>query len=340
MGRVYTPEIVERGYVPEPGAHAKAGKHILEVFEAGFAADDRYPIASAMVYGSTTLGAATRRSDLDLLINYWSSDTEHEQAAFDIIRSVTRGAQDRYHVYIEPTILQQTALDSPLENNVDTLFRGHLADICSKQPEWCFNDPAGLIESYSLSDPQAIKINTQAGLKFLAIAYTSGKLRQLARGLSSPSDDPNYEMLQRALEVPASIGRKMVALASVNDSGSDLANRNNSFKAFVELSSRLDPKYQTLLPLDGEAMRNDLIALKTADDTYSALLESTLEGSTSIGEYRDWITERYRPICRLAYRIACDWHQVARGSTLVHIDHKDAAEYLTPQIFEFYNLYY
>jgi predicted nucleotidyltransferase len=137
MSRVFSPEAIGLGQVPEPGAHTKAAQFLL-----GSLFDTTIPgIDSGLVYGSTTFGADSApnsRSDVDILISY---DAVHANTALPRIKGVLHEAEQIYKTPVEAIVLPNTALGSLDQYGIDSLMLRHLLHTQRERPEWQRGSP-------------------------------------------------------------------------------------------------------------------------------------------------------------------------------------------------------
>jgi hypothetical protein len=316
MGKVFTVNEIANGDIPEVGAHYEAGQHFLgELFDhtpprnengRGYFHPRYHAVDSVMVYGSTALGLANVRSDLDVLVNFCESRSLHEQPVdecFSIIGSLIRTTQDKYKVPVQANILPHMWLWNPLKHNVDILFAQHLVRVQNMDdPQWSFGFPAdGLVHNRDTNN------RTPDRIRAFAIRYTAAKARQMAKALTLYTE-VDHHTLQRALELPSALGRKIVALADATkpelaQAFEEVDGRDASFQGFVLAAASVE--WHRDYGRDTSLL--DMLSLKQKDEEYSELLDSTISGSTTLEDYQTWLEDQYRPTLQLAYRIAHDW---------------------------------
>lgn len=338
MGRVFSTEELQNGNFPEPGAHSAAGKYLLDQFfyivepegqEDMPVVVDRNndsidpKIASAMVYGSTVLGTSNTRSDLDVLVNFYDyHSVKSNDEVFTYIKSVFTDTEARFNVPVEANVLPHMALWSPLEHNVDPLFARHLIDIQEQNGlEWSFNFPVdGLTTSASSRiltpednpDISQDELNKNERLaRALAIRYASGKALQMVRALTGTDKEVHPKTMQRALELPAALGRKVVALSKFE--------KNNELQVFRNSDSRQDSFDGFIDAIHGmnvpnkECLAEDITNLQSKDKEYGHLVDSVIDGSSSPSEHEAWLQAEYETVLQSAYRIGQDWTEVMRN---------------------------
>ncbi|HEX5448275.1 MAG TPA: nucleotidyltransferase domain-containing protein [Candidatus Saccharimonadales bacterium] len=313
MGRVFSPEQIRDDHIPEPGAHTRAGRFVLETLfeppglwlpiddasrQLNYDVDRKIrSIESGMVYGSTALGTANLRSDLDVLITYYHS---HPQA-LATLRETFEQAEDQFKVPVEHHIVPVTALSNPLTHTIDPLFATHLRDVQRQEnPRWSYNWP---MHGY-----HGITINEQQ-VRALAIRYCGTKRRQFINGLVDYRDSSNYAIMQRALELPAAIGRKVLAATDGPEAVDQSLLQNKS----EILGMLLDRYNSSRIEWMGEPDKA-LADLAELDYEYSDLLISTIGGETSLDEYSKWLESHYLKALDLAIHVASSWIDILQHS--------------------------
>lgn len=307
MGVIFSPENVRDGAIPKPGAHDLAGQFILRALHEGINEKDpsflygtdayrpflEHSIDGAMIYGSTALGYATIRSDVDVFVAFNDYAPEN---ALPHINDVISHAEAKYDVPVETNVLGRNAMGSPLRHNIDPYFAEHLNTI-QENEEWSWGWPVQGLRTRELSKPIVQK---------LALRYISTKARQYVRAFNAYRGQPDLAAMQRALELPSAIGRKAIPAFSVGDGmGIDAGNKRNlaeaTFQQFTALTAErmglfADPagpeEFEKLYQLDGE---------------YDALLAATLGGNTSISEYEEWIKNHYQAALMRAFKVSSAW---------------------------------
>lgn len=308
MGKVYSPEQISSGNIPEAGAHEAAGQYALkELFPLTVPAEtsplprlfdpDGPGVQSAMVYGSTAYGTAGIRSDLDILVFY---DESQAHRALKHISSVFKQTEERFKVSVEANKLPVGAIYDDLEHGLDPLFAEHLLEIHDTfNGQWCRNNPTGGIERI------AERAGNPAGVTALAHRYVSGRRNYFAS--TDLEGGVDYAVFQRALELPSAVGRKVVA-ATMGDEDEplDLSNRPAMNDRALEALMAHMPKY------DEEMVRNHESLYET-DQKYSDLLANVIDGKNSIKDYTSWIEEKYLESIGMAYDLSQAWVDILRA---------------------------
>ncbi|GEM_PF-2396439 len=294
MGKIFSPETVEKNDVPEPGAHRAAGRFILDKFRNDALS---YSIGGVMVYGSTALGTANIRSDVDVLFTYYPSHSK----GLDEIRDVFLEAENDYRVPVEPNPQSVGALFDPLQHTIDPAFAAHLYHV-QDNPEWSYNFPAtGLYMSHE--DRQL-----QERLRPSALRFSAGKRRLFAKSIVNYRGETECNAFQRALELPNAIGRKVLSFeAKIDDS--------ISAEISSDKNGTIDKTHRRMLELDAawSIVANApkaYMQLAELDEEYTSLLENTLNHTVSIASYKQWLQENYMPALKMAHDASDFWVQV------------------------------
>lgn len=320
MGRIFTAEAVAHHHIPEPGAHQEAGRFILDQLfeprdewtnEEKFAfIIDGNGVESGLVYGSTALGSAGLRSDVDILLNYHAS---YANTVFPLIRDLFETAERTYNVPVEANVLPVGALYSPLEHSIDPLFAQHLLTVqYLEEPRWSYNWPVDAIQFTPLGEDLE-------QLRAIAIRYASGKSRQFTRALINFRGEADLLVMQRALELPGAIGRKVIAATQEHgDEDLDLGDKHVLSDVTLERLTQLSQGWFTQATLYHQYLFN-------LDKTYNQILQSAIEGDTAVEDYTEWIQENYLHACKMAQEVAYAWSQIIGRRLDIPLDGLDAA---------------
>jgi predicted nucleotidyltransferase len=306
MGRVYSPEQIKNGQIPEQGAHEAAGQHALKelfpcVVPAEIPDSDRLfeindpGVQAAMVYGSTAYGTSSIRSDLDLLVFYANSQPH---SASRHITNVLKETEQMFHVSVEANILPTDAIFDDLEHGLDPLFAQHLLEIHDTyNGRWCRNNPTDGLERI------AEKAKDPLALTSLAQKYASGRRNYFI----SAAGELDYSVFQRALELPSAIGRKVVAATMrESDEPLDLSSRPT-------MNQRAILALETNLPNYDPATVQKHINLYELDRQYTNLLNDTLENQGDLDTYQKWIENNFTPAVEMAYDVSNAWVGILRS---------------------------
>jgi len=281
MGQIFSAEKVSRGEIPEAGAHAAAGRFILDrLFERKLCVVDEshpsyYGIDAAMIYGSTAMGRAAVRSDLDVLAIYaYPKDLPY-------FRNILIETEDLFHVPIEPQLYRSGALSTPSRHSIDPLYAQHLLEVQEmSDPMWSVNWPVDGLRNIA---------NQELGedyLRRLATGYAGGKARQLTRASLNYRGEVDTHDMQRALELPSAIGRKILPIYVEPEEMPDVVDKAEMIKKVrqvtleqvIDGNERVLPYFDRLLVLDRE---------------YDELLAQVTKSQITIGQYEQWLQDHY-----------------------------------------------
>lgn len=309
MGKIYSPEEVASGWIPEIGSHEQAARFIMdELIKPELINDivlaDGYvstPYAeSGMVYGSVAMGAANRRSDLDVLLNYHDNEAG---LVLPRIASVLQSAEEQFKVHPEANIYPVGVLGDPRQHTIDALFAEHLIAIQAQdEPRWSYNWP---VDSLIVSDYR-VDFEDKDRIRAIALRYVSAKATQFARAIVGYRDKPDYRVLQRALELPTALGRKILAATYDYEIGDEVisGDRRRVREMLFERLEMID------WPGVSEHGIEPLARLEACNEDYTELLERAISGDVKIEEYAGWINERVPEAYLLAYRATGMWSEI------------------------------
>ncbi len=314
MGKVFSPEEIDEGRFPEPGAHEEAGRFVLKnLFDSdelwvpigdgrrslNFDVSHKYHgLESGMIYGSTALGTANIRSDVDALVVYRGESS----IVLSTIREVFEEAEKTYHVPVEGHILEFYSRARPLGHSIDSLFLNHLLAIQEQdEPRWSYNWPVSYLLNHISDEPPS-----QQSIRNLAEGYTSGKMRQFARAITGFRGEINYNTMQRALELPSAIGRKVIA-ATIDP---DDAQRPHTMPAEDSMPLMMQKLYEIDYFQLGPDTAKNLRMLSTMNQEYNNLLDSAVNETIGLDYYTEWLQRHYLTFCRMAHDLAFGWKQI------------------------------
>ena len=292
MGVIFSPEKVEFGMVPEIGAHQQAGRYLLDRI-AGCADESMPALRGAMIYGSTTFGKANRRSDLDILAVFDPSVNFSELATLSDIFDETH---TKFKVEPEPNVLVLGDKSTEYSHINKTFYMDYLRQLQATDQQWVLGKPVDAIP-YAPSTPQnAIRE---------AVSYCAYKERYFGKVWLTKS--ATIEHLQRSLELPSSIGRSAI----------DAVNYGHKYESVV--TGGREPIIPRAARLIGSLAKSGaaeeiMYRLAQQDKDYSELLEATLAGNASIGEYSSWIDNAISPAVRDAYELSIRWKTALEGA--------------------------
>lgn len=307
MGKIFTPEQLEQGRVPELGAHEKAAEFVCEQLFFDQNIFDEIPQASSMerdnviiaglVHGSSTHGTTNIRSDLDNLLIVDSSCTSFGSATLaEITSHVFREAYRRFNVEVESNRIEVGDI-ARRHHRIDPVFLNYLLR-AEENPDFSWNSPATMIrQGFSEEDFQPVN------LADVLCRYTADKIAKFDKAMNT--EEMDYHAMQRAFELPKNLARKVLS-ALDPDFSVQAASTQEILDGMLEF-------YNSQVLAAGRSIGN-LETLVSLDREYSELLDDITKGRKSIGDYTAWITRCYRPAILLAaegtrqYKVALDTH--------------------------------
>ncbi len=307
MGKVFTPEQLEQGRVPELGAHEKAAEFVCEQLFFDQNIFDDIPqlstkerskiIVAGLVHGSSTHGTTNTRSDHDNLLIVDSSYVPQSSATVtELISSVFRETYARFNIEVESNRIELGDIERRL-HKIDPVFLNYLLR-AEQNPEFSWNSPATMIkEGFTNEDFQPYK------LADVLCRYSAEKIAKFDKAINS--DEVDYHAMQRAFELPKNLGRKVLS-ALDPDFDVQTASTQEILDGMLEF-------YNSQILAAGRSIGN-LESIVRLDREYSELLDDVVKGRKTIGDYTAWITRCYRPTILLAaegtrqYKVALDNH--------------------------------
>lgn len=296
MGKVYSPEAVAAGQLPEAGAHQAAGRFILDALCKDeidcMTTGESWPaISGAMIYGSTVVGTADVRSDVDVLFTYYSG---HEARSLPYARHIFQEAEKRFNTSVETQAHVVGALFHPLEHTIDPAFAAHLCAV-QEDPEWSRNWPVdGLSHNLSMDKDR---------LRTAAIRYCSGKRKKFATAQLEYRGSADLDVLQRAFELPNAIGRKVLSL----NPEIALADPSRDKMGTIEKTANLMTRVSDMWHEGSDSAVRDYLRLVEMDMSYSRMLERAAAQKTPVDYYARWIENSYLEALRRAHNVSNFW---------------------------------
>lgn len=291
MGKVFSPAEIAAGLIPEEGAHARAANALLDFFRGQGHIDKLQPgdVQSVVVYGSTVSSAVKPniRSDVDVAFVYAERAVQAPRGIVTLLGTI--GA--RHAVNIEPNILSNRQFTVGA-HAIDRSFMDHLA---AADPAVCYGD--NLFRGVTWQE------NATYSQAFLR--YCVAKERQFLSAsieVSQPIHEPNLHKMQRALELPNAIGRKLLCAAqemkpevfrNMLFDGSDKANIAQHVNLFFD-------RYWDINPSLLESMNQ----LRQLDNRYNYALLQTIAGMASLEEYKCWLYDHERTVTETAFTLS------------------------------------
>lgn len=272
MGVVYSALDIECETFPTEGDHERAAESVLAVVS------ELPGVDTTMVYGSVAEGRSNLRSDLDVLVTYTAEGTEEALLRRMIAKEldeVETHTDVRVEANIWPTH-EPLALRTARIN--DLLFAGYLARHMNLTDEWRIGSP----DVVTMRVAEGLHSASEHDIAQIVLKYAAAKHKRFMRAPLLYKDDPRVlSAMQRALELPKAIGRKVVQLKDLSEAG------------------RTQPELiDTLLEsgLDGTTA-GAIVALSETDREYTDLIEGIDAygdiSSSGKTRYETWLRESY-----------------------------------------------
>lgn len=189
MGKIYAFSEIANRRVPHPNDFLRAKGLVLDnlsrIVKEG-------SIHGAKVFGSVAKGTPNERSDFDILVI-----TEND-TSFALLKEVFDEVKNQTNVEVEPLVVARKFAEKGF-HTVDDSILEHIRSIPNDANIAGLN-PLDIIEPLNLS---AIRIHEQ---------YLVQKLRRLREGVFTYSEVDRLRVLQRALEEPVNLGRRMLQI--------------------------------------------------------------------------------------------------------------------------------
>jgi predicted nucleotidyltransferase len=306
MGRVYTTEQVFETGLPNPGAHEHAADELIKRI-----ADDG-EVSGAMIYGSTAQGRATLRSDVDVLVTYPSGEAA---GILPHLRYIFKSVESAHHVVVEPHAIDSQSIANPVRHNIDPLFAKELWNAW-RQGAWVFGDPLGNLKTFELTDKR---------VRTTAMAYASAKERQFTKSLLAFDGHADNMAMQRALELPAAIGRKVIAATNVlGEVDYDVVDKAQMRSLTKQRLKKLFEFSTGQIDWTGspDPVKN-LEELEKIDERYDKILKAADNTWMTSAAYQDWLDSHYESTVSLARSYAYDWSELIRQIPFINFDDED-----------------
>lgn len=322
MGIVFSPEAIKDGRIPEPGAHLEAAKEAMQ-FLKGSAENFEGLASGFLIYGSVPAGAATLRSDLDLLVSPYHIESRIPRAPEGPGATLKRNLHEKYFVPLEAHVLPLDIFWAE-DHAIDPLLLDHLLE-AQENALYSHNWPVNRYRDYDSSQLDTRQI---AGLIH---RYASRKLSFFANAEFHCSGEPDLKVFQRALELPKALGRKLLRLHGDEDLHVHTpAEAFAQFRLRIATNSSLDQDYSLArnalaspephksavaymedpgnqLSFDLHVYRNfkvvALAKLAQMDDEYNSVLDDALR-TREIRPYNTWLHANFLSALHLGQTVA------------------------------------
>ena len=275
MGVVYSQETINQGRVPTRGQLTDAANNIVESLSAMHAEG---LVDHAMVHGSVPEGRHNMRSDLDAYIVH--KDIASASNSIRVLREIASKEAD---VVLEPVTVPSSFTATTTNTMMyDPLFIYHLKEDFEKADTgWVAGGP-----DKRVTDRGPLVLDRQEIGEIMS-AYVGYKLNgffKLIPDIEYNDTEAQRSGLQRALEFPKSMFRKLQQAEQVNPS--ELTDASQL--GFVEFLEQMTDK--------GMITQNSARLLQTissVDSAYSQILEEFVNGSASEKDIYGFLANNY-----------------------------------------------
>jgi len=284
MGVVYSPEEVAAGHVAKPGDQVALGKELI------YLAQTQESIAAIQVYGSTALGSASLRSDMDGLVIY--NDGEM-MMAIEAIKTMNQAAREagnyaKAEIHLEPTTPWKRS--TRLGNRE---YLAHFRQIYQQYPQWAVNNPARYLDTTPVTSEEYL---------FDAVNALEAKTEKFTKAYLQPEID--YSALQRALELPVAVARKVQHVTELHT----LPKPPEHKGSMRELGSAILQSLQGRYPSAKSALALHS-NLQTFDAMYTEKLDEVVR-TGGIEGYADYLHGNKGVILKTAIELSSIWQEI------------------------------
>mgnify|MGYP006373445921 CR=1 FL=1 len=264
MGRVFRYEQLVDGAAPEPSDFSAAGQTFVESAQQSI---DRGVVDGAFIFGSFAIDNVNMRSDFDALVSTNDSSPQTYSEIHQLVTNVREASNFKIPMGI---ITYPRECLAEGRHEMDRYFGHHLS---GKDRLIIGSDPADYIEYPDASSRDVVGRYIFSKRRVLSNAYTA----------LTPEEAIDDGGLQRMLELPTAIGRKVVHAVAENGEVEDMANAyNGSDKLAIELATREI--------LDQTGLSDGFNCLLNLNQGYSELVRATASDEVSRKDYNDYIS--------------------------------------------------
>lgn len=259
MGKIYNFAEIKYGQVPRPDDFAVAKEIVLDGLSRLYRSGTIY---GGKVFGSVARGTPNMRSDFDLLVV-----TKKYSGAYPL-RDLFNMVREKTKVRVEPIVATREIAELGY-HSVDEPLLEHISNMPNE------GNTAG-------EDPTQFLKLTEIPPHLTYREYMTNKLRKFMEGFFAFSDDDKMRVLQRALEAPSNVGRRVLQADARFLPDDSKGTVKNAFRSAYDGTSLIEP-FEFLLVGDG---------------FYTQYLRLAVEGGVSRGEYEqtlDSLSEKCIP---------------------------------------------
>lgn len=272
MGRVFTPEQVAMGHVPSPEAHLKAAEFFLgEVVDRGLVSNPDFQalgkpvLEGVVVYGSVNYGSQNIRSDFDVFGKYKEGVDSFSTDLTILLREV----DSRYHVGQEPNIWPAEVKLNPKETTLDKSILRHLKLLD--------------FDTWGAGINPVNEIPLEDLVPDFEDMYDFLRAKVNSFSKSFHSSEVKTDSLQRAMESPRSLGRKILQVLKYQGLIETQPHESDT----KSINSELIKLFK-----DDEIIVGLIKSILEVDSNYTKILEYTIgHQNGSISEYKKYFDE-------------------------------------------------
>ncbi|MCA9323488.1 hypothetical protein KC992_00100 [Candidatus Saccharibacteria bacterium] len=271
MGVVYSGLELQRGAIPRDGAHLEAADMVIDRISS-------LPwVTTTLVHGSVLDGRSNRRSDLDTLVIYRYEDLRHIPHAVGVVKQILDEVSSETAVKVEANIWpSEEPTRARKQRMYDMLYSWHL-----RHAMLAGKGLAGEVDQQTLHVADTLPAEDTEAIRDVALNYTVYKQGGFTGAPTRYVDgDPRaLAAMQRGLELPKSIGRKVAQLIA------SCEGREISGNDFVFDIHMLD-----------DPTKSALTKLAQINSDYTELLECYrgMDGNPNdLSDYTAWIEQQY-----------------------------------------------
>ena len=259
MGRVFRYEQLTDGAAPDAETFSAAADAFVELSQKEISVGTLY---GAFIFGSVAINRTNPRSDFDALIATYDTSPETYSKILELVNGVREASDNKIPMGI--ITYQKECLEEG-RHEMDRYFGHHLS---SKDRVIVGYDPSDYIRYPDTSSRDVVGRYIFSKRRVLSNAYTA----------LTPHEAVDDGGLQRMLELPNAIGRKVVHAISESEDTEGLTDAcSGSDKLAVEIVTRE--------VMDDHDLDTGFNRLLTVNSSYSDLVEATILGEIEADEY-------------------------------------------------------
>lgn len=248
MGKVYEFEAIQEGRIPTANDFSNAKQLVLTGLAALVNSDEVY---GAKIFGSVAKGSPNERSDFDIVV------ITEKDSSLMALRKLFLDVRDTSNVDIEPIVIGKVFAALGF-HSIENLFLDHICSIPNN------GNMVGL-------DPLNVLVPSSLDAKTAYKQYLASKLRRLKEGLFTYSELDRNRVLQRSLEAPVNVGRRLLQVLSY------LGNEDGKQEVVQEFREKF--RSTTVIP--------GFEFLLEQDNRYTAYLRQAVRGEVTPQDYEE-----------------------------------------------------